>query len=652
MQRMHYWKKAGPSAAPSNILVFDTETYHGDNVYDGEFERQTLRLGVSLAYRLEKGKRTRIDRITFTDAARFKDFVHSRLDKCRPLWVFAHNIAYDMGIVGGWEILQREGFSVGKCCLDGSTFFIKGEWDGCAIWFQDTFNYYRTSLDSIGRSIGFPKLVMPKHTDDNESWERYCDNDVQVTAAAVDNLIAFGKEEGFGPWQPTVAGQSFACYRSKFMKHKVLVHRYKPAIEVERDSYFGGIVDTNFIGTVKNVTELDVCSMYPWACTQPLPYRVKHFDYNVPIYRLKSLAEKYMLFADVSLKTEDYQYPVRIKKKVYYPIGEYRTCLAHPELMIALERGHIQHCHFASWHLHAPIFKEYMERFVYLKEHFKEEEHRNEGFSNVAKMLNTNLYGKCGQQSPIWQEWNEATFRIIAEENGLPYSEFANIAKNPPKLYDFEETISFPEWEIFLDVRNYWGKTEIRCGNRESRDSVPAIAACVTSYARVLLRHLQSVCGVRNWYYSDTDSLWVNQIGFSILQTAGCVGDGEAGKLSNKGCYDEVSFNGPKDYQGGDRYKLKGIKRPQETGCYFTEGICPQTGKRIRTVNVNGDRGGYLQLQFPSAKQQLRMGTNGVVLVKRLVKELNRRLDRCHLLPDGWTRPFRFPEDLPKGDRQ
>lgn len=626
MRHPHYWRIAGAAKAPGEIIVVDTETYHGDDVLTESGEWHTLRIGCAIAYRLERGKRTRVQKLTFTRADEFWSLVRKRMNKSRPVWIVGHNLPYDLGILCGWKTICSKEYATEKLCISGQMFYVKGGMNGEGLNFLDTVNYYHCSLDKIGKSVGLPKMDMPHISDSDAKWGEYCMNDVEVTARGIEAVIAFIRENALGPFQPSIAGCAFAAYRSSFMRHRVLVHCNKHALALERAAYFGGIVDTAYIGTVPDdaIYELDVCSMYPAMCTRPLPFKLEGYGERVSLARLKHLAKQYMVFADVTITNTDTPYPCKGKYSTYYPIGTFRTTLAHPELMDAVDRGVVTRVHACSWYHHAPIFAEYMKFFVDKKIDYTKL--GNEAFANVCKLFATNLYGKTGQLTHKWREWGKDSLQQLEQIHGLPPESLAEFYHNPPDTYHYDAPIYLPGIPDPIESRSDYGILEIKIGEYESRDSCPAIAACVTSYARVYIRELQRQCGAGNWFYTDTDSIWTNTHGFCRLEERGYVRDQQLGFLDLKWLHGRMDIYGPKDYETYMVRKRKGVRL---------------------SAKPDG-KGGWEQLHFPGPLQQIRSGLSSGVMVERIVKHLHRQITRCVPMPDGYTRPLVYPGENPE----
>lgn len=626
MRRPHYWRPAGAASAPANILVFDTETWHGvrAKVAGGEF--QTLRLGCFLSYRLERGRRTRSHEGVFHTGEQFWRAVRDRLDARRPLWVVAHNLPFDLGVVGGWGLVLSARCAWDRICVNSGVTFLSGTLDGFPVRLLDLCNYYHCSLASVGRSVGIPKMTMPDQSAGDDEWVRYCRNDVAVTAAGLDSLIDYVRTEQLGPWQPTIAGLAFSAYRSRFLYPKVLVHDVKPVLHLERAGYYGGLVEPAFVGSVPapRVSETDVCSMYPSVCRETLPRRFEGFSDRLSVRDITRITGSYLVIADVRILSARNTYPVRLRSGTYHPVGSYRTVLPHPELLGALRAGDVVGVYGAAWYSGAPIFREYMDHF--LAEKVAAHTVGDAARETLAKYLLNSLYGKTGQLAHRWREWDSRTMSVLEDHYRLKSGSLDDYTTGVPVVYGPQCYAHLPGVPEPLAVRDLWGRLEVQVPEGESRDSCPAVAATVTSYARVLLRRLQGVAGSGHWFYSDTDSVWVDDTGLRRLDDGGCISPGTPGKLDVKGRFARMVIYGPKDYETETCRRLKGVRPAAEP-------VGP---------------GEWAQLQFPGALAQLHDNRPDGVFVRRVVKRLKREITRCVVTPSGATRPLRFPKECPE----
>lgn len=645
MRESHYWVKAGASSAPSEIVVVDTESWHGERTRVGEGELHRLRLGCAIAYRLERGKRSRFAECNFTDATKFWEFLEGRLSTHRPVWVVGHNLAYDLGILHGWRWLSGDAIEVDRSIVEGGILLISGTHNGRKFTLCDTFNWYKCSLESIAKANGLPKLEMPDQSADDWDWFAYCRRDVDATALGLDSLIAYIRENELGPFASTIASLAFSTYRSKFMKHKVLVHNYLEPLKIERDAYYGGLVETPILNKELSgpIYECDVVSMYPHVCCGMLPAVFKGKYNNPSPTDLDRKMKDYICIADVTLQTPKTTYPVRKKTRVYHCTGIYRTRVADAELRRAVNEGHVVKVHSLLCYTKQPLFREYMQHFAGEKAKYRKAE--NFAWEAISKYLMNSLYGKTGQMSPAWMTWNAHSLGMVEAQHGLPPGTLRHRYEKPPTLYQPEGMYINDEHKIVVPIRQYWGELEVMVRRGESRDSVPAIAACVTSAARVQLQDYHSTAGRGNWYYSDTDSIWVNQSGLDSLTEAGKIHPGELGFLDVKKPVDRLKVYGRKDYEYSNGAKIKGKRKTAKL-------LSPKEYmERMRERRPDdepedpGDSPCFAQLHFPSAKCQLADGPWGEVYVREAIKRLRRDVDWVHTSETGWTDHFNLPQD-------
>lgn len=635
MRKAHYIKLASATMCPGAVIAFDTETHLAAGSTDVK-QIHTLTLGTAIYYRRENGRRTRVKELTFYDSFTFWDWLKSNLSKDRTTWIFAHNAGYDLGIVNAWqEFSSNPEWGFERVIVERGIVLLDGEYEGKKVIFSDTGNYWKASLASIGQSVGRKKLDMPNTAIPNSELKEYCRNDTLIVADAVDAICSFVEKENFGPFGPTAASLAFNTWRKSFMSHKVLVHVDKDALELEREAYYGGIVDTPYIGVVPEypIYELDVVSMYPSVCMGNLPCTLKGVYDEVNLSRLEHVLFNYMVIGRVHLSSNQPLYPVRIDSGTVYPIGDFISTLADAEFRQAWSRGHIRKVERVAVYDGLPLFRDYMEFFLTKKV----ASGKTDGAANTAlyKLMLNSLYGKMGQLTPRWVKSGKEAERYLEQLHKLPDGALAGFlpteSLHPVSFWQ----LSIPKYNLLFDMRSIFGVVEINTVSTETRDSCPAIAACVTSAARVKLRSYQEIVGKRNYYYSDTDSIWVNREGYYSLVNTGAIGD-NPGDLQLKGKCNELVVYGRKDYHAHEYSKWDGVSWSAPSECIKRKGI------KKGAIQLSPDT--FIQEHWPGIVAQLQSGQRGVVEVQRIGKTLHRSITHCIVGADGWTEPFDFTE--------
>ena len=640
MRKPHYWRHASSLNLPTLIACLDCET-KGEETDDPAIgEIHTLLIGHCVSYRYDGGELSRLRKRDFTTTESFWHWLDQQLTPQRVLWVIGHNLAFDLGVVGAWHRFRTDDWRFSKRIIEKGVFLLDAYHNNCRVCFCDTFNFYKCSLATIGKSIGLPKLEMPSRDLPTTELLTYCQRDVEITYRAFNALIDYVRSYDLGPWGNTIASLAFNTYRKRFMDRKVLVSDDTESLDLERSCYYGGLVATPFIGKVKPspIYELDVNSMYPAVCYEFLPCQIEGYAENVSLSVASELSKNFIIFGDVDIETEDYCYPYRIGDRVIYPLGRYRTCLPHQELIRAISLGHVKRVYRLSWHNKARVFATFMEYFSAMKS--KHSEMGNEAFRTIDKILMNSLYGKTVQKTPRWVKLDNAGIRELEERYRMPKSTLDFMLRDNFHINGYRDSMLFSRYNCTIQMRDYFGYTEVEVGEHESRDSVPSIGAAITSYARDRLRQYHRIATNGHWFYSDTDSIWVDTEGLNNLIAAKCVAENEMGYLSIKRRCRQFIVHGRKDYE------LHGVE-------LWHNGTWEENKEEIRilkgiksTAIPLGDRT-YKQLHFPQAIPQIESGRDCEVFIRVAVKHIRTFIDWCIPGHDGWTSPIRLPGKIP-----
>lgn len=588
--RPHKLRENKRGSFPRHLIIFDTET---TPVETELYQQHLLRLGyakyVQLTSTLEIRRQ---DEIVFKTEDEFWQFVEAHTYEKTCLYIFAHNVDFDMSVVRGYSKLRELGYDVQKWFVHNNGVFIKAKKGRKSVVITDTLMLFPFSLKEIGKYAGLEKLDMPNFEDEESKWIEYCKRDVEVLTQALLKYMRFLKEHDLGNFQFTIASQSFSAFRHRFMKHEIYIHGNPSITELEVQSYFGGRTEAFKIGKVdKRLYYLDVNSMYPFVMRNyyyPVRY-IGELD-NVSLSELKELIKDFCVIADVTVETDVPIVPVR-KEKVIFPVGRFRGVYATGEIKLLLEKKKIKEVHKVLVYQRARIFTEYVDFFYAVKQKAKEE---GDDFSYfMAKLFLNSLYGKFGQRTSDLELVTDDPIKL--EEYALPMVSFA---VGEEKFVRFDEKI----WRVKKREPAY--------------NSFIAIASHVTSYARAYLFRLMEYVGLDKIYYMDTDSLVVDEEGYQKLKRF--INKTRLGALDVKEIFDSLIILGAKAYITPQARRIKGIPA------------------RARQIDDNT----YEFDQFMRFRTKLRKNMLDCQLVVKATRTLSRIYDKGEVLPNGDVIPF------------
>ena len=236
-----------------------------------------------------------------------------------------------------------------------------------------------------------------------------------------------------------------------------------------------------------------------------------------------------------------------------------------------------------------------MDTFYELRQEFKSAGVAE--YEELCKKMLNSLYGKFGQKGEDW--------KLIGECPGEP---------------DREEMVIDMKHKKIKRLRYLLGQIFLMTGVGECFDSFPAIAAHVTGYARMYLWSLMQQAGWGNYYYCDTDSLLVNEVGLCNLKDF--MSPTKLGFLKIDEQCGNVTIRGLKDYTTQSKTVTKGIRK---SAVRIADGV-------------------YTQEQWPSFRGLLRSGHPETYIVKTITKHLTREYTKGDVTPSGVVLPFVFDD--------
>jgi hypothetical protein len=591
----HFIRPNKKETRPHHAIFFDTETKPIPLSTGGE--RLELKLGwVCYWSQPDDDDQRVLEWSFFTTKEAFWSFVSQHLDPNNPLYLIAHNVAFDFRIVSGFDHAQKSRWMIDFLYHKGMTTLLTYRTGMGELRLLDMGNFFSVSLAKIGKVVGIEKGEVNFDDCSFQELSDYCYNDVKILVAAWEAWLDFLDEHDLGDFRQTLAAQAMSAYRHNAMTHPIKIHADVGVCELERAAYRGGRVECFSVGELprEKYYQLDVNGMYCYMMQEhEYPRMLKSWPLSLNLKQLEATIKKHCVIARVILKTDIPAFPFRAETFNVYPTGIFQTVLTTPELEFALDHCEILRIGQVAIYERAPIFRAYAEYFAELKDFYWRE--GNQPFREIAKKLANSLYGKFGQ-SDI--------------ETDLSF-DLPPIGPREAPYFD---------WRVKKWYRIYklGPQTVFEKSGGESFNSFPAIPAHVTAHARMYLWSLIEQAGVENVFYVHTDSLLVNQAGFDNL--ADKIDDYEVGKLKVEYMSDSLEIRGPNNFSMGDKLKSGGIR------------------KNARKVG----RDMFEQDLFLGLRGAIRKGDPDLVTIKKVRKQVHRRIKTGKVGPDGRINPFRL----------
>ena len=595
-RRPHCLKREKTLAIPRHFIFFDMETKQED-LPDGSI-RQRFKLGWACYWRRSYNRNLeKLEWRFFDDIISFWDFICNHTEKKRKLWLLARSLVFDFTITEGWKHLRRLDYKLkffhdsGSCCI------ISLRSKAGSLVFLDIMNWFVESLAKTGERIGIPKLKIDFETCSDEYLKIYCKRDVEIEVENFKRFIKFLETNSIARLCYTRGSTAMAAYLFSHYHKKIYIHNNKQAIDLERESYRGGRTECFFIGDLKDDDYyiVDVNSLYPFVMrNNSYPIRYIKQTHNLTQDTLRKHLIDKAVVARVLIGTGEPVYAVR-RERTMFPVGQFWVTLTTPELKYALERNHIIKIDRAVIYEQANIFKTYVDKFYKLRQEFKSAGVAE--YEELCKKLLNSLYGKFGQKADVWEKVGDC-----------------------PNEPDRVETLFCTGRGGARQIRYLLGEIFELKGYEECFDSFPAIPAHVAAFGRLHLWELMKQCGAENYFYCDTDSLVVNEVGLCRLKNQ--IDNLCLGSLKVVESMRDMTIRGLKDYVVSGKQTIKGIRK---NAIKISEGV-------------------YQQEQWPSFRGTLRSGNPNSYTVKKVTKVLYREYTKGTVKYDGSIVPFLLSE--------
>lgn len=367
--------------------------------------------------------------------------------------------------------------------------------------------------------------------------EIYPGDQLAATVIAVTRLTDTLRSCDTGGLRNTSAATGWAAYRRHHMADQLVAHTHPEARKLERHSYYSGRVECFRIGQIPgHVYHLDVRSMYlSIGMTFRFPTRLCRYISAQEMPAKFEGKSTVMFGADVTLETHVPAYPVRHNGVVIYPLGQFRTRLAPPELAVAQDAGQVQFVHAITMYDSESVWRKFSAHWL-------------------AQLAGLRTPGKAWLRGAIKHMVN-CTFGRIGSRG----KEWITVTdRRATKRWDYWLE-RHPVNGTVVPWRTVDGVTQYLDAAGEPPTSLPIVSATMNSYGRMLLYQILAqarMCG--QVYYCDTDGIMCDQAARDGLDRAGYIGD-SPGKLTLREESADVHIYGAKHYRFGERICAAGV---------------------------------------------------------------------------------------------
>lgn len=358
----------GPNAredSPRQVIVIDTETTGTEHAGD-EYHRMHTWCALTVRRGGHHPSRPRREQADGTTVTQLVDWLESQVKTAPAVWCYAHNLSFDLAVTRlpvhlaerGWEITSHNLASEAPWAI-----LRKG---GRTLRLLDSASLLPVPIATLAARLGMVKPPLPATDDPHQVWVTRCRADVEITMAAVVQVMDWWDAHRLGHWSITGPRTGYNSMRhlcvkrpghnplylqtgngSSWVQHgdgHVVIDPDPDARAFERATLYQGRREAFRVGPLPRgmYTELDMTRAHLTAarCYRLPCRRGVAFDRLAPDTPYLD-SETMSVIATCRIQTDDPRYPVRTRYGIVHPVGQFTTVLAGPELADARARGHL-----------------------------------------------------------------------------------------------------------------------------------------------------------------------------------------------------------------------------------------------------------------------------------------------------------------------
>jgi len=437
--------------------------------------------------------------------------------------LFAYDLAAQMRVSQALLRLPELGWNLDKIVLERTAAWARFTHGDRSLIMCDLRSWCPVEFGRIASDVGFGGaesrafVAGASYSTDVAKWR------CGVIRDAVLQILNWIEGENLGPFRPTGSGQSYAAYRRRFMRDKLLVHDDTERLTAERAAMWTGRCEAWRHGSLTSgpYIEYDMRSAYATIgrdCS--VPTMAEYARHNPSTAAVERALDRSAVLAHVTISTDIPCVPTRMGGRTVWPVGTFDTWLYDPELRLAYD-----YCNGVKVN----------RMYTY---------HREPALHYFCKYVldgmepQTQVYGLVPKR--VLKHWS----RCLVGRLGLRYRAWERFGTQPDsdlRLVTFIDIGEGTSTDMLIAGHERFVLAEMS----ESVDSLPQIPGWVMSECRRRLWETMIAVGLSNVIYCDTDSIIVRPATASAVKGS-AFGIGES-RWARKGEYSRMVINGPRN---------------------------------------------------------------------------------------------------------
>ena len=319
----HYLHAQKTSRVPRRYVFFDTEA-HREQVDGGEVQRWRLGVTGTVLWNVDKKAWGPLRLTRHESTASLWAAITAKAAKDARTVAVAHNLAYDLRISGGLELLPLMGWAIEKPTFSGDHVGLEVVKGDRRLVLIDSLSVIPHGLATIGAWLGTPKPPLPADDAPADVWWDRCEADVRILAEAYMIIIRWLDEGDLGGWARSGPGIGWHVMLRSHLADNVLVHHREEVRDAEAAAMYAGRAEVWQHGALKGGPwyEWDFALAYGNVCAENnLPAVLLDQVRGVKLARIEKGGPAYSWLVEAEITTDVPVLPWQDTLGICWPIG-------------------------------------------------------------------------------------------------------------------------------------------------------------------------------------------------------------------------------------------------------------------------------------------------------------------------------------------
>lgn len=260
----------------------------------------------------------------------------------KSLWLFCADLPYDLSLLRLPPALCEQGWAVTSHAVTTDSPWIRMRRGSCTLTLADARGWLRCPAAALGADYAPAGSGPGPEPGALPGGAGQAGRTAGILAAALTSVMDWWDRNRLGNWGLTGTATGWNAMRHQVGDGAITINLDPAGVALDRAAVYGGRREATIAGHLPagDYRLLDFEQAYATiAANCPLPVKRGRWFTSMPVAGVPGPGAGWGIIAECEVETDVPRWPLRAGTQVIYPVGRFRTTLAHPEILAARDAG-------------------------------------------------------------------------------------------------------------------------------------------------------------------------------------------------------------------------------------------------------------------------------------------------------------------------